>query len=435
MSFDFDVIILGAGLAGLAAARELGNSGKSVLIVEARDRAGGRVFTTRDPATDYPIELGPEWVGANGSLREILNANGGNVRTAHGTHLVKREGAIVERESWKEMSELLNRIRELLANGADRTLMEALDACCRDNDLPEGRAALISYVQGFHTADPARVSARWLLDVEDNEPADASEGHALSGLERAIGALQLELSARTTLMLNTVATQVRWSDAGVQVDADQSGKHRTFSARQLVCALPLAVLKARAGDTGAVQFAPPLVDKLPALGLIDTGPVMKMTLVFDQPFWHHIDKMDTASFIQERGLPFPTWWTTHPVEAPVITGWVAGPLVAALNGARGDTLRDIALDSLAKVLGVSREVVTGHLRGWHSHDWSADPFARGAYSYVLSGGTGAHKELAKPLDNTLFFAGEFTCGQGHNATMEGALQSGIRAAQELLACQ
>ncbi|MEO7999000.1 MAG: NAD(P)/FAD-dependent oxidoreductase [Gemmatimonadaceae bacterium] len=435
MNFDFDVVVLGAGLAGLAAARELSAGGKSVLIIEARDRAGGRVFTRRDPATDYPIELGPEWVAANGVLRDVLNANGGNVRAAAGTHLVKREGAIVEREGWKEMSELLSRIRTLLRDGADRTLMDALDACCRDNDLPEGRAALISYVQGFHTADPSRVSAKWLLEVEDNEPADASEGHALSGLDRAIDALQSALGERAQLMLSTIATHVRWSEAGVQVDAIQLGTRTTFSARRLVCALPLAVLKARAGEDGAVEFAPPLVDRQAAFDLIDTGPVMKMTLVFDEPFWHRIDKLDSASFIQERGLPFPTWWTTHPVEAPVITGWVAGPLVAELNGARGDVLRDLALDSLANVLGISRDVVANHLRGWHTHDWSADPFARGAYSYVLSGGTGAHRTLAQPLNNTLFFAGEFTCGQGHNATMEGAMQSGMRAAQELLACQ
>lgn len=434
MSLDFDVIVLGAGLAGLAAARELSDGGKSVLIIEARERAGGRVFTRRDPATDYPIELGPEWVGADGALRELLNAHGGDVRTTHGTHLVKREGAMAERESWQEMSELLDRIRVLLQDGGDRTLMDALNACCQEDDLPEGRAALISYVQGFHTADPSRVSARWLLEVEDNEPADASEGHALSGLDRAIGALQSALGERATLMLNTVATGVHWSEGGVQVTATQSGQPATFAAKQLICALPLAVLKARAGEIGAVAFMPPLAEKHSAFELIDTGPVMKMTLVFDEPFWHRIDKLDTASFIQERGLPFPTWWTTHPIKAPVITGWVAGPLVAELQGVRGDALRDIALDSLAKVLGVAREVVTQHLRGWHSHDWTADPFARGAYSYVLSGGTGAHAVVAKPLNNTLFFAGEFTCGQGHNATMEGALQSGIRAAQELLAC-
>lgn len=435
MNPDFDVIVLGAGLAGLAAARLLVTTGKSVLICEARNRAGGRVFTNRDPATEYPIELGPEWVGAHGSVRNILDRANADVRTTSGTHLVRRDGAIVERESWKEMSELLERIRTLVDHGADRPLTEAIAAVCGDGELLEGRAALLSYVQGFHTADPARVSSRWLLEVEDNEPADASEGHALAGLDRGIDALLADLGELGTLKLNTMATRVQWTPSSVLVDAVSDGRSSTHSAKQLICALPLGVLKLNAGETGAVTFVPPLSDKRPAMGLVDTGAVIKMTFVFDEPFWRRIDKFGNASFIQERGVPLPTWWTTHPVDAAVITGWVAGPLVVPLDGIRGDALRDVALDSLASVLGVSRERVRQQLRGWHTHDWSADPFARGAYSYVLSGGTGAYKDLAKPIDNTLFFAGEYTCGQGHNATMEGAMQSGIRAAQELLACQ
>ena len=331
------------------------------------------------------------------------------------------------------MSELLDRIRSLVANGRDQTLVDAIAVVCGPDELPEGRAALLSYVQGFHTADPERVSCRWLLEVEDNEPADASEGHTLAGLDWAIDALCLELGERTTLHLETTATHVRWTENAVQVDAARAGHLETFSAQKLVVALPLAVLKLPVGETNAVEFIP-TIGKQAQFDLIETGHVVKMVLVFDEPFWQRIDPLKTASFIQQRGLPFPTWWTTHPTDAPVITGWVAGPLVSGVNGLKGDTLRDAALESLATILGVSLERVTEHLRGWHTHDWRADPFARGAYSYVLSGGTSAHAELAKPLNNTLFFAGEFTCGQGHNATMEGALQSGIRAAQELLAC-
>lgn len=438
MNFDADVIVLGAGLAGLAAANTLSAAGKSVLLLEARQRAGGRVFTTHDPATVYPVELGPEWVGAKGTMRELLDRVGGDVRTTHGAHLVRRNGALVVREDWNETEELMRRVAALVQDGQDLSLAEALHTCSA-NEMVEGRDSLLSYVQGFHAADPARVSTRWLLEVEDNEPADASEGHALGGLELAVRSLTNSLGQQCTLRLGAVVRNVRWSsakasgDSRVEVDVSLDGHVETFSAKQLICTLPLAILKLRNDAPSAVVFTPPLSDKQSSLALLEMGQVTKVVLVFDEPFWNRIDQLKKASFLQERGLPIPTWWTTYPVDAPVITGWVAGPLRNQVEGAAGEALLDLALHSLSRVLGASRSRIDQSLRGWHTHDWSRDPFALGGYSYVLSGGTAAYRELAKPLHNTLFFAGEATGGQGHNATMEGALQSGKRAAQELLA--
>ena len=300
--------------------------------------------------------------------------------------------------------------------------------------LNDARDTLRAYVEGFNAADPARVSARWLLQVEDNEPANASEGHALAGLDWGIDALRLSLGSDAHMEFNCVVREVRWSEGYVEVFVDQAGHAATFVARQLVCALPLAILKLPAEDRAAVQFHPPLPDKQAAMTQLDTGAVVKIVLVFDEAFWLEDERLRHALFLQQRDLPLPTWWTTHPVAAPVLTGWVAGPAVMRLRGASGAALLALALDSVSALLNRPRPEVEGRLRGWHTHDWNRDPFARGGYSYVLSGGTEAYAELAKPVQNTLFFAGEALAGQGHNATMEGALQSGMRAAQELLAC-
>ncbi|MBC8086898.1 MAG: FAD-dependent oxidoreductase [Phycisphaerae bacterium] len=435
MKFDADVIVLGAGLAGLGAAKTLGDAGRSVIVLEARHRTGGRVHTVRDAATNYPIELGPEWVGAEGVFRDLLNSVHADVRPTHGIHLVRRNGEMLARENFDETIEIMERVRALITDGSDLTLSDALDRSCPEPEFAESRAALLGYVQGFHAADPARVSARWLLEVEENEPAGASEGHALAGLDTAINALGREQASTVSFRFDTVAQTVHWSDGSVEVTASSDAGTERFSASSLVCALPLAVLKLTATELGAVQFSPPLTTKERALRWLDTGEVVKVVLVFDEPFWTRQESLGNVSFLQQPGLPFPTWWTTHPVAAPVLTGWVAGPLVAGLGGVRGEGLLPLALESLSSVLGLPLERVTQHLRGWHTHDWGADPFARGGYSYVLSGGTGAHRELAQPINNTLFFAGEATCGLGHNATMEGALQSGLRAAQELLACR
>jgi monoamine oxidase len=429
---DADVLVLGAGLAGLNAAKTLGAAGKSVIVLEARSHAGGRVQTVHDATTTYPIELGAEWVG-QGELRDLLNSANGNVRTTHGAHLVRQKDALLARENFDETKEIMERIAAFIEDGADCTLNEALDRCCPEREFAESREALLNYVRGFHAADPARVSVRWLLEVEENEPADGSEGHALAGLDVAVRALVEEMPRNVALQFDTIARRVQWGPQGVEVEALCNGDARRFAAAKLISALPLAILKADASSGGAVHFTPPLVTKQHAMSLLETGEVVKVLLVFDEPFWTRIDGLKRVSFLQQHGLPFPTWWTTHPLDAPVLTGWVAGPLIAGLGDARGDALLPLAVNSVASVLGVTPERVTQQLRSWHTHDWSADPFARGGYSYVLSGGTGAHRELAAPVDNTLFFAGEASCGLGHNATMEGAMQSGRRAADEVLA--
>ncbi|MGV3708047.1 MAG: flavin monoamine oxidase family protein [Gemmatimonas sp.] len=437
----FDVIVLGAGLAGLAAAHELVRAGKQVVVLEARDRAGGRVLTARDPATQYPIELGPEWVGTTGDFRALLDASAGDVRVTGGDHLVRQQGALLARENWHEIEEIMHRLAVLVGNGDDCTLTEGLARSGAHEEMPEGRSALVNYVMGFHAADPDRVSVRWLLEVEDNEPADASEGHAFGGLERGVQQLVAGVGGDRGIRLNTVVRRVRWTHGAqpqVEVDAAAGGASLTVRARQLVCTLPLAimqrsVLQHDAADESAVDFQPALHAKAHALSQIEMGPVTKLVLVFDAPFWNQIDALKRASFLQEPGQPVPTWWTTHPFDEPVITGWVAGPLRAPIANTSREQLRTLALESLASVLGVPVSMLEQRLRGWHMHDWTRDPFARGGYSYVLSGGTDAHRILAEPLHNTLFFAGEATCGLGHNATMEGAFQSGLRAARQLLA--
>jgi monoamine oxidase len=319
-----------------------------------------------------------------------------------------------------------------VASGVDQPLLAALTACCHDDRWSDARTTLLSYVEGFHAADPERVSARWLTEVEETEPPDASQHRAVAGLDWGIDALRANIDGRCRVRYRAIARHVRWEQSVVEVDADCAGTRETFTASALIVALPLAILKLDPGEPSVVHFSPPLEAKQSALRLLDTGSAVKITLVFYEPFWETLESLDDALFIQDFSKPVPTWWTTHPVVAPLLTGWVAGPAVARLGDIRGDALLDPALDSVASVLGVSRSTVQAQLRDWHWHDWSADPFARGAYSYVLSGGTEAHRVLSEPLSDTLFFAGEATCGGGHNATMDGALRSGRRAAKQLL---
>jgi monoamine oxidase len=163
------------------------------------------------------------------------------------------------------------------------------------------------------------------------------------------------------------------------------------------------------------------------------GPVLKLVLAFDRPFWHEIAGLEDVEFIHAYDRAVPTWWTPPDPAATMLTGWAGGPYAARLSGMAEGELSDLAVKSLADAFGVPAKDVSSRLAACHVHDWSADPLARGAYTYVGVGGSEAHRTLAAPVADTLYFAGEATCGGGYNATMEGALRSGRRAAAELLA--
>jgi len=163
-----------------------------------------------------------------------------------------------------------------------------------------------------------------------------------------------------------------------------------------------------------------------ALAHIEVGHVVKIILRFRERFW------DDFNFLHAENADFPTWWTSAPVRAPILTGWAGGHAADRLLAEGAEAIGSRAIQSLASLLGVSRRRVASQLDAVHMHDWQADPFSRGAYSYAGVGGSGAHRELARPLSKTLFFAGEATSSD-ETGTVSGAIASGRRAARSLIA--
>ncbi len=133
-------------------------------------------------------------------------------------------------------------------------------------------------------------------------------------------------------------------------------------------------------------------------------------------------------FLFAQGEHPPTYWTTAPRPSPLLTCWAGGP--RALQTPNAPTLQSAAHASLARIFG--RPLEPG-LVAAHFHDWMADPFSRGAYSWAPAGAAEAASTLASPVEQTLFFAGEHTDTTGHPGTVHGALRSGLRAAQQVLA--
>jgi monoamine oxidase len=426
-----DVIVIGAGLAGLAAAERLARAGKKVILLEARPRVGGRVWTRWESGLEYPIDLGAEWIG-RGGIYDLLKLHHTPLEKAHGEFLNRHRG------NWQVMGamgplaqQLLERARE--PDAEDRTLSEALAECCSDPIFDESRRMLESYVQGFHAADPMRVSTKWLQVVEKNQSAESSEYRSTEGAGKTADLLQQRLPEACEVRFQTVVRNVRWKRGSVTVTAERDGKEELFEAARAVIALPLPHLQGGGIQMGSVRFSPVLSDRRGALSRLEMGQAYKIVMRFRERFWEANPVLRDFLFLHEFEQPFPTWWSTLPSRSALLNGWAAGPAAQRFKDASADQVLDLALASLASALALPRKSVEEQLLGWHLHDWSKDHFSRGAYSYVLSGGLDAHKALARPLENTLYFAGEATAGDGFNATMEGAVQSGWRAANEILA--
>jgi monoamine oxidase len=423
-----DVIVIGAGLAGLAAADELVRGGRSVTILEGRDRVGGRVWTAASAGDGVPVELGAEWLGDSGELHDLLVRNGARVSEARGKRWRRVGGR------WENLGDLPDVTQDLIARikrlgEPDRSLRQALEECCGGPELNEARSLLLSYVEGFHAADPDRLSAQWLIRVEETQPAEASHLRALDGAGCAVEALRSAIEGKCDLRFGTVAREIRWREGEVEIG---TGSGEALRAPQAIVTVPLPLLTGRASSPAALRFIPVLPDKQEAARLLEMGQVVKVVLRFGQPFWRDVGPLEDLLFLHAFEQPFPTWWTYRDAAVPLLAAWAGGSQVTRLAGTAEDALLGLALASLASGLGVPRAEVERRLEAHYFHDWRSDPFAMGAYTYVGVGGLEAHRVLARPVAETLYFAGEATCGDGSNATMEGAVQSGRRAASEAL---
>jgi len=174
----------------------------------------------------------------------------------------------------------------------------------------------------------------------------------------------------------------------------------------------------------SVKFLPALNMKQAALSRLASGPVIRVAMRFRERFWR--ERVPGVAFFHNPAAPFPTFWTPLPMHAPLLTAWAGGPKAARLSGLPKGQLAGQALRSVRSVFeSIPRPEAT------LVQDWQADPYSRGGYSYVMVGGQGAREALRRPLEKTLFFAGEATDAE-EAGTVAGALRSGVRAAREVL---
>lgn len=398
-SVPTDVVVIGAGAAGLAAARTLRDRGADVQLLEAQSRVGGRAYTLRTTDGAFPVELGAEFIhGAAHSTMALMR------ECNEGTLELPDDGVP---GVWEATQRVLDRVD---LHGAD-TSVDAFLKSANSQDAAQARM-LIEGFDASITADTSTLSIakEWRGDGNDTRyrPADGY-GVLMHYLADAVN---------DRLWLNTCVNEIRWSDESVEVHAVRAGKPVVVTARAAIVTLPIGVLHAE-----DVRFSPVLpAQKRAAIEAIGMGPVTKIVFEFRSIFW------EDSFLLASRDSAFPAVWSRLPQRAPVVVAWAGGDAAVRLAARRTDPV-DAALDACAPLFP-KIDIRAQLVRAYH-HDWQGDPYARGAYSYLRVNGGDARARLAEPLAQSVYFAGEATCASDAG-TVAGALESGYRAVTQVL---
>jgi len=308
----------------------------------------------------------------------------------------------------------------------DRSFHEFLATMPGGRRLARERALAREFVEGFHAADPLRISERALAaggspqgDTDEQRMARVLDGydHVPAWLARR---------PYESVRLRTVVRTIEWEPGAVHMNTSRG----SFAAAAAILTLPIGVLQARPGEVGAVRIQPAIAKHEDALSRIATGAVTRMVLLFREQFWRK-GKLANLSFLQGPDPDVGVWWTLAPLRAPMLVAWAGGRRGAALALLSVEERLERALASAARLFGVPRRAISALLVSSWTHNWEDDPFARGAYSYPLVGGSKAGEALSKSIRGTLYFAGEATVNEADSGTVHGAIRSGRRAATQL----
>jgi monoamine oxidase len=446
---DYDVLIVGAGVAGLAAGRLLARAGMRVALLEARDRIGGRILTDRvatpSAGASIPVELGAEFIhGLPQETWSLVREAGLATSEVRGSRLRFADGRLAAVDAWDQSGVVLEQMvvwagRELAQ--ADMSFAEYLQLAGVDE---RARKSALRYVEGFNAADAQRISVAALAEQQLAE--DRIDTDRVFRVTNGYDAVPQFLARAIkhdggSILLDRVVQRIAWRAKAVTVDGrEAAGSVFSLRAPRAIISLPLGVLQAK-----TVSFAPAPGEIFAHTERLAMGAALRVSLLFRSSLWREAASTSPRLSAELKELSFlfaseelpSTWWTAMPEPTPLITAWVGGPRVSAITQKVGTNAAPGALASecvrtLARILGQPVASLQHQLLSWHSHDWQADEYARGAYSYVPAGALDASEKMAEPVCDTLYFAGEHTGSGAHWGTVHGALHSGIGAATRLL---
>lgn len=425
MQHEYDVIIIGAGAAGLIAAHDLSIAGKKVLVLEARDRVGGRAFTIIGNGFSSPIEAGAEFVhGKLPVTLSLLDKAGLEYHLMEGDAFTIKKGVLVQDEVFSNDWQTV--MKKLKSLNTDMTIGNFLTQYFNKPKYNDTRQLVLQFVQGFDAADPEKVSAfslrrEWLNDDEQHQY------RIVKGYSALMQWLADECKLyKTDIKLSHAVRDISWNDTGAKVYCIDG---KVFTSSKVLITIPLGVWQS---DT-AIIFDPALEFRQQAATQMGFGNVIKINIEFTEKIWEtnssHI--MKNSGFIFSDAL-IPTWWTQNPVNNFQLNGWLAGPPSMSFNHISAEDQREKVITCLAYIFNAERTFIEKSVKACVITNWADDIYAKGAYSYETLESSSAKKILFGPVANTLFFAGEAYYNGPYTGTVEAAFFSGRSVAEELV---
>jgi monoamine oxidase len=438
-SSSTDVLIVGAGMAGLTAARTLAEAGRAVTLLEASPRVGGRIHTIREvsPAGNEVIELGAEFIhGKPPELWSLIEEANLETYEIEGPHLSFEDGRLQsasadQSEEEEDAFVLLDKLES--HTGPDISFAEYLT---QHPDISgEDRYRAIGYVEGFNAADHRIIGIASLGLQQAAE--DSIEGDRIFRIREGYDRLPQFLTQKITeaggqILLNTLVERIDWNPGHVRISATANGQPTLYEAPQAIITLPLGILQQQ-----SVTFVP-TPNPIHEGHRLRMGHARRFTLLFREKFWTRPSPNTPPTTTGDFSFLFtfasmpPVWWTPFPAASNTLTGWVGGPRCEALANLTPDQLGNLTCDALAPIFSFAPETLRSQLLQTFTHDWQHDGLTSGAYSYVPAGALDACSKMTIPVDHTLYFAGEHTDTTGHWGTVHAAMRSGQRAAEQIL---
>jgi monoamine oxidase len=428
--YSADVVVIGGGVAGLAAAGELSRKGHRVLLLEARTRLGGRIFTDHRAGWPKPVELGAQFVHqGNKPLWTVLRRHRIGTTAVPPHHWRFTGGAAFDPiDATKEIAAVTERIDEQRMQGwSFARFMRGV----RDELPASQREMAMGFVEGFEAAPAGQMSAVAVAGetLEDDEQFIVPRGY-----DQLIAALLRDADPKhLRVFLAAACRTVEWSRGSVAVRT----RGATFSAKAAIVTVPLGVLQSAAGQEGHLAFQPAIASHVAVAKKMGVGHVIRVNFRLDGRRWRSLVPAALRKharrgfgFIHAQRVAVPVWWALTP--DPLLTAWAGGPRALELAGKPEAEVVRTTLQSLADLFAIPRSRLEPAILGAATHNWTADPFSRGAYSFTKAGQDEAPEKLKQPMKETLFFAGEATADGAEVGTVHGALGSGLRAAKEIV---